>query len=133
MCCCYCAGSLSLSLSLSLSCVAGLKLLIINSLLDTTFNLALILIIAATSPLVASVASILTIPASAVADYLAKGEYYHSMWAWVGIGLIGVGFVLMATEGHGDGDDHQGQTSTAPKVLNGRIRGNLQKQKVGKS
>ena len=42
-------------------------------------------------------------------------------------------YVLMATEGHGDGDDHQGQTSTAPKVLNGRIRGNLQKQKLGKS
>ena len=33
--------------------------------------------------LVASVASIITIPASAVADFLLKGEYYHSPFAWL--------------------------------------------------
>jgi len=80
----------------------GLRLLVINSCLDMLFNLALILIIAVTSPLVASVASIITIPASGVSDFLIKSVYYHDHWAYSGIVLIGIGFVLMATDGsHG--------------------------------
>lgn len=66
--------------------------LLVTTVMDATFNLLLLFSISLTSPLFVSVACLLTIPVSVVADLFVH-KFLLPVLALVGIGLIGIGFV----------------------------------------
>jgi drug/metabolite transporter (DMT)-like permease len=73
---------------------ATARLLALNAVLDTIYNLALLLGIALLSPLTMSLATVLVVPAGLIADYL-----LHSLvpdgWALAGSALLCAGFLVM--------------------------------------
>eukprot|EP00039_Didymoeca_costata_P015007 m.248651 g.248651 ORF g.248651 m.248651 type:complete len:409 (+) comp16135_c0_seq15:178-1404(+) len=67
----------------------------INVALDTVFNVSLLVTIMLTSPLICSLATILTIPVSMVGDHL-MGKPPLPGISYIGVGLIAIGFVCLA-------------------------------------
>jgi len=68
------------------------EVLSVNGALDCAFNILLLITIMLTNPLFVSVGSLLTIPASIVADKLFR-HYVPNALSFVGAGLIVLGFV----------------------------------------
>lgn len=71
-----------------------IKLIVLNIALDLAFNFSILLLIAVTSPVLAAVATVLTIPASVMADYLFKGVHLSALNG-VGVALISLGFLFL--------------------------------------
>ena len=70
------------------------RFVVINALLALMFNIFFMLAIALTSPLITSVGCMLTIPVSAVCDWLLYGDDFPPL-AWAGSALVVSGFALL--------------------------------------
>ena len=70
------------------------RFIMINALLALMFNIFFMLAIALTSPLITSVGCMLTIPVSAVCDWLLYGDDFPPL-AWAGSAFVVSGFTLL--------------------------------------
>ena len=77
----------------------------LNVLLDTVFNVSLLVAIMITSPLFCSLATILTIPVSILADKM-EGKPGLEPVGYGGVALIAVGFLALAAGQHKAGGGH---------------------------
>eukprot|EP00041_Stephanoeca_diplocostata_P011691 m.193357 g.193357 ORF g.193357 m.193357 type:complete len:402 (-) comp18633_c0_seq1:241-1446(-) len=78
-------------------------LIIINCVLDSVFNVSMLLAIMLTSPLFCSVATVLTLPASILGNVLLHKPVHMTGMTWGGCAMIIAGFLALtfATEGSG--------------------------------
>merc|ERR1712194_220414 len=83
-----------LSESLSLPPSSIITALGINAMLATIFNVMLAMCVVSTSPLITSVACMLTIPTSLVVDTVAHGDHFGPL-ELAGSALIIIGFCLL--------------------------------------
>jgi len=88
--------------------------LVLNGALDCVFNILLLLAIMMTSPLFVSVGSLLTVPASIVADKIFH-SYLQPPFSFVGGGLIVLGFIGMNISEYLSEKDQRQQTAFSKK------------------